>query len=75
MKTLSDPEVKKDILQRLETLQPTSSRRWGSMSAHQMLCHLCDSFRGSMGEKPLSPAPGYFARGVYKWLALYLPVR
>ena len=40
-----------------------------------MVCHLSDSFRGVMGEKDLTPAPGSFGRGFMKWFALYAPLR
>jgi hypothetical protein len=43
------------------------------MSAHQMVCHLSDSFRGPTGEKAVTPAP-WFARGLIKWFALYVPL-
>ena len=75
MKSLSSASDKTEIATRLQAVKAASPRRWGKMSAHQMVCHLSDSFRGAMGERPLSPAPGYFARGVVKWLALYVPVR
>jgi hypothetical protein len=45
------------------------------MSAHQMVCHLGDSFRMALGEKPASSASGLFQRTVLKWTALYLPLR
>jgi hypothetical protein len=45
------------------------------MSAHQMICHLCDSCRMAMGEKPVSDASGRLQRTLVKWIALYLPVR
>jgi hypothetical protein len=32
-------------------LQPDHNARWGRMSAHQMLCHLSDSFLAAIGEK------------------------
>jgi hypothetical protein len=41
------------------------------MSAHQMICHLNDSFRCMMGERPAS-AIRY--RRIIMWPALYLPV-
>ena len=44
------------------------------MNAHQMLCHVSDSFRVSMGRKKVSPATGLFQRTVMKWGALYLPL-
>ena len=44
------------------------------MSAHQMICHLCDSFRMATGEKLVSDASGRMQRTLVKWIALYLPV-
>jgi len=73
MKTLANAADREEILRRFETLQPTSPHRWGSMSAHQMICHLTDVFRSSMGEKPVSPAPRIIPRPPLRWLALWLP--
>ena len=52
MKTLLNPVDKEEILRRLNNVQPASQRRWGSMSAHNMICHLSDGFRLYMGERP-----------------------
>ena len=51
MKTLLNLADKEEILRRLNTVQPASQRRWGSMSAHNMICHLSDGFRLYMGER------------------------
>ena len=45
------------------------------MSAHQMICHLSDSFRIATGEKRASDASGRMQRTLVKWIALYAPVR
>jgi len=74
MKTLADAAVRDSILTRIAALRPDSPRRWGKMSAHQMLCHLTDSFRGPMGEIHISPATGVFQRTVVKWFALNVPL-
>jgi hypothetical protein len=44
------------------------------MSAHQMLCHLNDSFLAVMGERYVSSATGPLQRTVVKWVALYAPI-
>jgi hypothetical protein len=44
------------------------------MSAHQMLCHLNDSYRVAMGERKVSSATGLFQRTVMKWGGLYVPL-
>ena len=75
MKTLARQRDKAEILRRLKTLQPESDRRWGRMSAHQMVCHLSDSFLVVTGRKDVSPSTTLLQRTVVKWIALYLPLR
>ena len=75
MKTLARAQDKAEILRRLKTLRPDSVRQWGRMSAHQMICHLNDSFLGVTGQREISPATGVFQRTLMKWVALYLPLR
>jgi hypothetical protein len=74
MKTLARKRDKAEILRRLQEVHPESVRRWGRMSAHQMVCHLNDSFRVMTGEKTASDATGLVQRTFMKWIALYLPV-
>jgi hypothetical protein len=56
-------------------VRPDSPRRWGRMSAHQMICHLSDAFLAVRGQKPVSDASGLLQRTVVKWIALYAPIR
>jgi hypothetical protein len=44
------------------------------MSAHQMVCHLCDAYRMALGDKHVAPTGGRVHRTVVKCLALYAPV-
>lgn len=74
MKTLARPGDKSGILRRLKSVRPENVRRWGRMSAPQMVCHLGDAFRMAMGHRPVSDATGLLQRTVVKWIALYLPV-
>jgi hypothetical protein len=73
MKTLFNPTDRNEMLQRLTGVRPESQRRWGSMSAHQMICHLSDSFRAALGEKQVSQSTTLFKRTIYKWAALWPP--
>ena len=75
MRTLARPRDKDEIRRRLRHVRPESAGRWGRMSAHQMVCHLSDSFRMAMGRKPVSPAASLLQRTIVKWTALYLPLR
>jgi hypothetical protein len=74
MKTLLNPADKEEILRRLDTIRPTSRRRWGSMSAHNMICHLSDGFRLYIGERPAKTAPVPAPRLILKWVALWVPI-
>ena len=74
MKTLARTEDKADVLRRLRALRADSPRRWGRMSAPQMVCHLSDSFLCVIGRRPVSHASTILWRTVMKWIALYLPL-
>ena len=39
---LLEPAARGMLLQRLGCVTPASERRWGRMTAHQMICHLGD---------------------------------
>jgi hypothetical protein len=43
MRTLLNDRDLKEVLS--SKVRPDSQRCWGSMSGHQMICHLSDSFR------------------------------
>jgi hypothetical protein len=74
MKSLANPRDKKEILERLAKVRADSERRWGSMSANQMICHLSDSFRVSLGEKKVSLVDTFASRTIVKFIALRVPM-
>ena len=74
--TLRDPSSRSALDARLARLRPDTPRRWGRMTASQMIVHLTDSFRGSMGELGGGTVPrrtSLFGRTIMKWWALNLP--
>ena len=76
MKTLSSANDLEKICRRLADVRPEDARRWGSMSAHQMLCHLSDAFAYPLGERDVAAVPrGAIARGLFKWFALHVPIQ
>ena len=75
MRTLLNDGDQKEVLDRLGRVRPDSQRRWGSMSAHQMICHLSDSFRVALGTKHVCSSSTLFKRTIYKWAALWVPLR
>jgi len=75
MRTLARQRDKAELLHRLRGVHPESARRWGRMSAHQMVCHLADAFRMVTGEKLVSPDTSLLKRTILKWVVLYVPLR
>lgn len=74
MKTLANASDRQLLLRRVMLLQPNTPRSWGRMSAHQMLCHLRDSFQVALGQRHASAATSLFQRIFIKRLALYSPL-
>jgi len=75
MKTLANAEDRQEIVQRLGAITPASQRRWGKMTVAEMVCHMNDAFRVSMGEKPAKPIGNWFTRSVFKWAGLWFPAK
>ena len=75
MKTLARPIDVAEVRRRLMDVRPDSARRWGRMSAPQMVCHLADAFRMALRQKQVSDVPGLLNRTIVKWIALYAPLR
>jgi uncharacterized protein with PQ loop repeat len=73
-RTLADADCKAEILARLNALRFDSERRWGRMTAHQMVCHLIDCNRMALGEVAVTPPTARLPRGFVKWVSLYTPV-
>jgi hypothetical protein len=44
------------------------------MTAHEMLCHLGDSFAGVLGDRPISAADTWVNRTIVKYVALHTNV-
>jgi Protein of unknown function (DUF1569) len=74
LKTLASSADKADIVRRLGALRPDSARRWGRMSAHQMVCHLSDGYRMLTDRRVTALTPSPLPRGIIKLLALYVPI-
>lgn len=76
MRSLANENDKNEILERLRRLKPDSQRRWGKMTAHQMICHLNDSFKSVIGERQVSVRKSNPAtRTLIRWIALYAPLK
>lgn len=75
MKTLAHPRDTLELLRRLGELREDSARRWGRMTAHQMVCHLADGFRMATGDRTVAAIANPFTRTFLKWVVLYAPLR
>jgi hypothetical protein len=60
-----------ELAHRLGRVQPGSARQWGTMTSHEMMCHLGDSFSAVLGERQASSNETWLSRTVVKWVALH----
>ena len=74
MKTLANPNDKNLILERVARLRNDSPHSWGKMSAPQMVCHLCDSFRSKLGGKEVQSRVDLFTLWVTVLLGIGMAV-
>ena len=71
MRTVADSRVLEGLVRRLERLTPATPRRWGTLCAHEMLCHLADASASVLARSGGGDAP---TRRVRKLLALYTSI-
>jgi len=50
MRTLWNEADRRELIARIDKLSPQAKARWGKMNAPQMLVHIADAFRMSLGE-------------------------
>ncbi len=75
MPTLLDPTARAVVVQRLRSVSASSARRWGTMTAPQMLCHIADQLRVALGEIPARDRSTLLLRTLFKWLIVETPLR
>jgi len=69
-----DATTTQALLIRLNRLRPDFGALWGKMNAHQMMCHLNDSYRAVMGGRIDNPAATFMNRTLVRWVALHTPL-
>jgi uncharacterized protein with PQ loop repeat len=72
--TLADADCTTAMRERVKALRSDNVRRWGRMTAHQMVCHLLDCNRMALGELVVTPPPTRIPRAITKWVSLYTPL-
>jgi hypothetical protein len=75
MKTVADHAVLRSLADRLGAVTPESRRRWGTLTAHEMLCHLGDAAEMALRVRPRDKPLQVRERPIVKWLALWTPLR
>lgn len=76
MPSIADPLALDALVRRLQALHPDTPRRWGTLTAGEMLCHLGDAHEYVLGVRtPPGPAPTGAALPVLKWFVLYALTR
>jgi Protein of unknown function (DUF1569) len=76
MRSLATPGVVGDLEARIRRLTPETTRRWGSLTSHEMVCHLADSFRAMLGVREVSPVGSpWLTRTAMRLVALHAPIR
>ena len=73
LRTLFDDRDAAALLQRLDRLQASDGRRWGRMNAHQAVCHLNDSLKAVLGDRPMTPLPVTLKRKIVRFVGFTLP--
>src|SRR4051812_48214141 len=71
MSTFADPAAKASICKRIQSLTPNTQRQWGRMTPHQMVCHLTDGYRMSLGQRQPTQIDKVFTRTLIKRIALH----
>ncbi|MCC7231806.1 MAG: DUF1569 domain-containing protein [Bacteroidia bacterium] len=70
---LKDPDFA-EISQRIRSLHPDLPSHWGKMTCSQMVCHVTDPIRESIGVRTTPPHSNFLTKSVIKWVVLYGPV-
>ena len=73
MARVLDDATSRRVEARVRRLRPDSVRQWGRMTPHQAICHLNDSFKLALNERPIADAVVPL-RPVVKFIALQLPL-
>jgi hypothetical protein len=71
MKTFWNADAREELKRRLGQLSSSNNRQWGKMTCDEMLSHLVDSFRMTLGELKTEPKPGPLNRWPIKQLIIY----
>ena len=75
MRTIADDQTLSSLVERIRRLRPDTPRRWGTLTAGEMLCHLGDAHESVLGTRiPPGPPLSRASHPFLKLLVLYAPV-
>lgn len=74
MSNVFDDAAARSLEARIRRLRPDSPRQWGTMTPHQAMVHLIDSFRIGFGEQEVTVPPLGPLKYVVRFVAFTLPV-
>jgi hypothetical protein len=74
MKTVADPDVLESLKRRLAMLRPDTQRRWGTLTPHEMVCHLGDAAAMVLRTRPRTVPISQRRRPLVKALTLWAPI-
>ena len=75
MRTVAEPAAREALIARLAALRPDSARRWGTLTPHEMLCHLGDATDMVLRVRPRRAPVPLRSRPVARWVGLWTPLR
>lgn len=70
--SLFDPNKRSELESRLARLTADARPQWGRMNAAEMCCHMADSIRMALGEKPCDDVSSFASRTFLRPLAVHL---
>ncbi len=69
-KNLLQPEVKEEILSRINKLTSETPRQWGKMNLNQMLRHNTDAILQVYGDVKFAPRGNWFSKKLMRYIIL-----
>lgn len=73
-RTVADPAVLLSLANRLGCLRPDTPRRWGTLTPHEMLCHLGDAAAMVLLARPRTAPVRDRSRPLVRFIGLWAPI-
>jgi hypothetical protein len=73
-RTVADERVLRSLEARLAAVTPRSERQWGTLTPHEMLCHLGDAADMVLGLRPRTKPLAPESRWLKKLVGIWLPI-